>query len=293
MPQMPYAMSNGTRLYYEESGKGTPILFVHEFTGDCRSWQAQVRHFSRRYRCITYNARGYPPSDVPKSWTKYSQAIAVEDAANVLRHLGIRRAHIIGCSMGSMATLHFGLTYPRMALSLTAVGAGSSAASDKRAQFLRDNEAMARRFEELPLATVAKLYQALPNRVQLARKDPVVYREFWARFTEHSGLGHANTLRGLQARRPPIYALERKLRALKVPTHMVAGDEDGSALEPSLFVKRVCPAARLSIAPATGHVVNVEEPDFFNRITGDFLALVDSGRWQPRDPRSLPGGGKR
>lgn len=284
---MPYVNSDGARLYYEESGKGTAIVFVHEFTGDCRSWHAQIRHFSRRYRCVAFNARGYPPSDVPKSWRHYSQAHAVEDIAAVLRHLKIARAHIVGCSMGSMATLHFGLKHPRNALSLTAIGAGAGPAPGKRAQFLRDNEAMARRFETQPLARVAPLYQALPNRVQLQNKDPVAFREFWARFAEHSGTGMAGTLRGLQARRPSIYTLERRLRALKVPVHMVAGDEDEGALGASLFVKRVCPAARLSIAAATGHLVNVEEPALFNRIAEEFLALVDAGRWRPRDPRSI------
>ena len=57
---------DGVKLYYEEAGSGAPIVFVHEFGGDHRSWEPQLRHFSRRYRCVAYNARGYPPSDVPQ-----------------------------------------------------------------------------------------------------------------------------------------------------------------------------------------------------------------------------------
>ena len=139
---MPYADSNGVKLYYEEAGRGTPIIFVHEFADDLFSWEPQMRFFSRRYRCIAYNARGYPPSDVPKSASKYSQQIACDDIANVLRHLKIRKAHIIGCSMGAYATLHFALRYPRMALSCTVVGAGYGSDPDKRQQFLHDNEVM-------------------------------------------------------------------------------------------------------------------------------------------------------
>jgi pimeloyl-ACP methyl ester carboxylesterase len=74
---------------------------------------------------------------------------------------------------------------------------------------------------------------------------------------------------------------------MKVPTHIISGDEDNLCLEPGIFIKRVCPAARLTVVPATGHAVNIEEPDLFNRLTDGFLALVDSGRWRPRDPRSL------
>ena len=283
---MPYANSNGVRLYYEEAGKGTPIVFVHEFSGDLRSWEAQMRHFSRRYRCIAFTARGYPLSDVPAARSKYSQKLAVDDIASVMRHTGIGRAHLIGCSMGAYATLNFGLGYPRRAISLTAVGAGSGSDPHRRKQFLLNNRNMARLFEEKGTPAAVKVYQAGPARIQLAAKDPRGYREFWAHFAEHSALGHACTLRGLQRRRPTIYDLERGLARLMVPMHVVVGDEDDACLAPGLFIKRVCPAARLTVVRATGHLVNVEEPDFFNRVTEDFLNLVDSGRWRPRDPRS-------
>jgi len=284
---MPFADSDSVKLYYEEVGRGTPIVFVHEFAHGLHSWEGQMRHFSRRYRCIAFNARGYPPSDVPESASRYSQAIATDDIANVMRDLGVRRAHIIGCSMGGYATLHFGLRYARLAHSLTVIGAGYGSDPDKRAQFLRDTEVMARRFEELGTPEAIKVYQIGPARVQLANKDPRAFREFCEEFAEHSALGSANTLRGVQARRPTIYSLARGLARMKVPTHIISGDEDNNCLEPGIFIKRVCPAARLTVVPATGHAVNIEEPDLLNRITEDFLTLVDSGRWRPRDPRSL------
>jgi pimeloyl-ACP methyl ester carboxylesterase len=274
------------RLYYEEAGKGAPIVFVHEFSGDFRSWEGQMRHFSRRYRCIAFNARGYPPSEVPPSVSKYSYALAVDDIAGVMRHLGIGKAHIIGCSMGAYATLQFGLRHARRALSLTSVGAGAGSDPASRAQFVKATEATARSFLNEGLGPAMNKYRSAPNRIQLENKDPRAFREFFERFAAHSPLGHANTLRGIQKRRPAIYSLRRGLARLKVPLHVVAGDEDESSLGPGLFIKRVCPAARLTVVPATGHVVNVEEPVLFNRITEDFLNLVDSGRWRMRDPRS-------
>ncbi len=284
---MPYANSNGIRLYYEEAGRGTPVVFVHEFADDLHSWEAQIRHFSRRYRCIAFNARGYAPSDVPKAVSKYSQAIATDDIAAVMRHLKIRKAHIVGCSMGGYATIHFGLRYARMALSLTAVGAGYGSDPDKRAQFMRDTEVMARRLEELGTADAITPYQIGPARVQFQNKDPRGFAHFCAEFAKHSALGSANTLRGVQAKRPTIYSLERGLRKLKVPLHVVSGDEDNLCLEPALFIKRVCTAASLTVVANSGHAVNREEPDLFNRLTAEFLASVDAGRWRPRDPRSL------
>ena len=224
---------------------------------------------------------------MPKPVARYSQAIATDDIAGVMRSLEIRKAHIIGCSMGGYATLHFGLRYARMARSLTVIGAGYGSDPDKRPQFLRDTEVMARRFEELGTKEAIRVYQVGPARVQLQNKDPRAFREFCEDFAGHSAPGSANTLRGVQAQRPTIYSLVRGLARMKVPTHIVSGDEDNQCLEPGLFIKRVCPAARLTVVPATGHAVNLEEPDLFNRITGEFLSLVDSGRWRPRDPRSL------
>jgi len=284
---MPYADSGGVRLYYEEVGKGAPVVFVHEFADDLKSWEPQVRYFSRRYRCIAFNARGYPPSDVPKRHTQYSQALATDDIAAVMRHLGIRKAHIIGCSMGGYATVHFGLRYARMANSLTAIGVGYGSDPDKRRQFLDDTEVMAKRFEELGTPEAIKPYQIGPSRVQFQNKDPLGFRHFCAEFAKHSALGSANTLRGVQARRPTIQSLERGLSKMKVPLHMVSGDEDNNCLEPGLYIKRVCPSASLTVVPNTGHAVNLEEPDLFNRLTAEFLAQVDSGRWRARDPRSL------
>jgi pimeloyl-ACP methyl ester carboxylesterase len=274
---MTYAIaSDGVRLYYEEAGAGTPIVFVHEFSGDLRSWEAQIQHFSRRYRCIAFNARGYPPSDVPERVSSYSTALAIDDVAAVMRHLKIGKAHIVGCSMGSQSTLHFGFTHPRMAITLTAIGTGSGSSYPNRTDQKRAAAENARRYEEDGLEAVLARLRKAPNRVRLAKKNPRAWDEFGKRFLEHSALGCANIQRGIQGQRPSIMTLGRKLQALKVPTHVVVGDEDTGAIEPSLFVKRTCPAARLSVIPATGHLVNLEEPEIFNRLTEMFYAEVEA-----------------
>jgi len=271
---MAYASaSDGVRLYYEEAGKGTPIVFVHEFSGDLRSWEAQIQHFSRNYRCIAFNARGYPPSDVPGRVSSYSPDRAVEDVVDVMRHLRIPKAHIFGCSMGAQSTLHFGLNHPRMAITLTAVGAGSGSSGTREEQ-KRTADTNARRYEDEGLeAALARVAKA-PNRVQLGQKNPRAWADFRRRFMEHSAQGCAFSQRGIQGKRPSLLTLERRFRTLKVPTHLICGDEDPSALEASVFIKRVCPAARLTVAPATGHLVNLEESELTNRLTEQFYADV-------------------
>src|SRR3981189_1267106 len=132
---MPYVDSGGVRLYYEEAGKGTPIVFVHEFADDLYSWEQQMRFFGRRYRCIAYNARGYPPSDVPDDLERYSQARARDDIRAALDALKIDKPHIVGLSMGGFATTHFGFPYPDRARSLVIAGCGYGASPNTRAQF--------------------------------------------------------------------------------------------------------------------------------------------------------------
>ncbi len=278
---MPYIQSAGARLYFEEAGAGTPVVFVHEFSGDLFSWEKQLQHFSRRYRCVAFNARGYPPSEVPKTLSAYSHRHAVDDIAVVMRALGIKKAHIVGCSMGSRSTLDFGIDHPRMALSLTMIGIGSGADPRDRAAFAKATEARAREYEEQGLAAVLKKLQGAANRVRLKQKNPRAFDDFCRRFLEHSAQGCANITRRVQGRRPSLYSMSKALEALRVPAHVVVGDEDPAAIDAGLFMKRVSPAVRLSVVPATGHLVNLEEPDLFHRLSEDFFALVESGRWRP------------
>jgi len=286
---MPYATSSGVKLYYEQAGRGTPIVFVHEFSGDLRSWEAQMRHFSRRYRCIAFNARGYPPSDVPQDWQLYSQERARDDIRDVLDGLGIAKAHIVGISMGGFATLHFGFAYPERARSLVVAGCGYGAQPDKRAQFTEEVARTAAAIESQGMAEVAKTYGAGPTRVQYQNKDPRGYTEFLAQLAEHSTPGAANTQRGVQARRPSLWELTEEMKRLDVPTLIATGDEDDPCLEPGILMTRMIPAAALVVFPNTGHALNIEEPDLFNRTLADFFHQVESGRWPRRDPRSVTG----
>jgi pimeloyl-ACP methyl ester carboxylesterase len=280
---------DGVRLYYEEAGTGLPVVFVHEFAGDHRSYETQIRHFSRRYRCIAYNARGYPPSDVPEDFTRYSQDRARDDILAVLDGLKIERAHVVGISMGGFATLHFGFKYPQRACSLVVGGCGYGAEPGKRQQFESEVEAAAARFDTLGTAGAAESYAVGPSRVQLQNKDPRGWAEFKAQLMEHSARGSANTMRGVQRRRPSLYDLVDQMKRLTVPTLIMTGDEDEACLETGLLMKRNIQSAALVMLPRTGHAVNLEEPALFNLFCEDFFHQVEAGRWTMRDPRSVTG----
>ncbi|GGB42735.1 alpha/beta hydrolase [Tistrella bauzanensis] len=287
---MPYATAaDGIRLHYEEAGSGTPILFIHEFGGDCRAWEPQLNYFSRRHRCITYSARGYAPSDIPADVDAYSQAIAVSDALAVLDHLGIARAHIVGLSMGGFATLHFGLMAPDRSLSLTIAGAGYGAEKQYEDYFRGVSLEVADRFATLGAAEFSKTYALGASRVQFQNKDPRGWQAFADRLAQHSDIGAANTMRGVQAQRPSIYDLEDQIRACVVPALIMVGDEDDHCLQPGIFMKRCLQASGLAVLPKTGHTLNLEEPALFNQLLAEFIAMVEAGRWTPRDPRAEAG----
>ena len=283
---MPEAHIDGVSFYYETHGDGLPLVLSHEFAGDYRSWEPQVRFFSRRYRVITYNARGYPPSDVPVSLDAYSQERAVEDLRGLLDHLGIETAHIGGLSMGGNVALNFGLAYPEKAISLVVAGMGTG--SDEPESFRRRANEFADRLDAGGMEAMSD-YTRGPARVQLLRKDPKGWREFAGQFAEHSATGSALTLRGVQGGRPPIYDLEPRLRALRVPTLIIFGDEDDPCIQPGIFVKGCIPRSGLAILPQSGHAINLEEPDLFNRTVLDFLTAVECGKWAERDPGAESG----
>jgi pimeloyl-ACP methyl ester carboxylesterase len=277
---------DGVRLYYEETGSGVPVVFVHEFGGDYRSWEPQVRHFSRRYRCIAFNARGYPPSDAPENVERYSQARARDDIRDVLDQLKIDRAHIVGLSMGAFATLHFGMAYGRRALSVTVAGGGYGSHPAHYRQFQETSRKNAELIRNEGMARFVDTYGRGPQRVQYEIKDPRGFDEYLRQFKEHSALGAMNTLLGVQCRRPSFYDLIDEMARMDVPAFILSGDEEEPSLEANLLMKRVIPKAGFAVLPRSGHAINLEEPALFNLLVEDFFRQVESGRCGPRDPRS-------
>lgn len=280
--------TDNIRLHHEEAGSGTPMLFIHEFAGDWRAWEPQMRYFSRRHRCITYSARGYIPSDIPKDVNAYSQEQAVKDAVSVLDATGIDKAHIVGLSMGGFATIHFGMMFPERALSLTVAGAGFAAEKSTQEHYRGIARANAKRFATEGSKALAPTYSLGPTRVQLQNKDPRGWQEFATRLGEHDNIGASNTMFGVQASRPSIYDFEEKLKVMHVPTLVINGDEDDQCIQPGIFLKKHIPACGLLMLPKTGHTINLEEPDWFNMFTADFIAHVEAGTWKVRDPRAMP-----
>jgi pimeloyl-ACP methyl ester carboxylesterase len=276
---MPLLAVNGINLAYEEWGEGTPLVFAHEFAGSIEAWKPQARRLARYYRVIAYNARGYPPSDVPSDPDAYSLDQIVDDLRGLLTGLGIESAHVGGLSMGGGLSVAFALTHPNMCRSIIVASAGSG--SDNPEEFRAQQRATAEIFEREGLRE-RQNYEWSPTRIQLLNKDPISAKLFLDQYFNHSALGRALTMRGIQAKRPPLYDYEAKLKQLDVPALIMIGDEDEPCVQPALFLKRTIPRSGLAVFPKSGHAINLEEPELFNRQVLEFLTAVDSGKWGRR-----------
>jgi pimeloyl-ACP methyl ester carboxylesterase len=204
----------------------------------------------------------------------------------VLDALGIQRAHIVGLSMGAFATLHFGMTYGYRATSITVAGGGYGSHPAQYRHFQAESKKNAEFIKREGMERFVETYGRGPQRVQLEVKDPRGFAEYLRQFKEHSALGAANTLLGVQCRRPSFYDLTAEMARVDVPTLIMAGDEEEPCLEVNLLMKRTIPGAALAILPRSGHAINLEEPALFNHLLEDFLHQVENGRFTPRDPRS-------
>ena len=285
---MPIFASQGVDLYYEETGQGDPVVWIHEFAADYRTWEPQVRRFSRDYRCVTYNARGYPPSAVPENPDAYTYDCQRDDVVRLMDHLGIAKAHLVGLSMGAYAGLQVLMEYPDRVRSLVFASGGSGAPTGSREQFARDTREGADRMLRDGMAAGAYGLAHGATRVQLLNKDPRGWAEFLQYMSEHSALGSALTLKNYQALRPSLYDYAGRLRDIDVPVLLAVGDEDDPVIEANIYLKRTMPRAGLWIHPATGHGLNIEEPDEFNRRLAEFWGAVERGTWRRRDPRANP-----
>jgi pimeloyl-ACP methyl ester carboxylesterase len=277
---MPYVRSkDGVRLYYEEVGTGSAVVFVHEFGGDHRSWEPQLRAFARSHRCIAFAARGYPPSDVPETGERYGQDIAIEDLTAILDELDVSSAHVVGHSMGAYTALHYGIRQSSRCRSVAVLGCGwgsDPAARDAAAATCIE---IAKMFEAGPPAEAAAIYARAQMRHTFEAKDPRSFAEFERLLAEHSGRGSALTMLNLQLKRPTLWEMEEALKGFLPPLLIIVGDEDFPCLDGSLFLKRTVPTAGLLVIPRSGHTINSEEPSAVNSALAELFAASEAGSW--------------
>ena len=278
---------DGVRLYYEEAGSGSAVVFVHEYAGDWRTWEPQMRYFARAHRCVTYSQRGYPPSDIPDDPGKYSQDRFRDDVIAVMDALKIGKAHVVGHSMGAATALHVGIRYPERCLSVTAAGCGYGSSPDPivvEATRAASRET-GKMFATETMAVAAARYGDGPTRQAHKNKDWRGYAEFIRMLSEHSSKGHALVMENLQAKRLTLWDMEVDLRKFKPPLLVLVGDEDEWCVDGSVFLRRIVPTAGLCVIARSGHTITSEEPAKFNAAVAELIAAAEAGRWLAHKPK--------
>ena len=256
----------GTSMYYEISGSGQPVLFLHSGIADCGMWDEQVRVFSREYRVIRCDLRGF--GKTPRGSVPFSQ---YRDLATLLDSLGIERAHVVGSSFGGRVAIDFALACPRRVLSLVLCSPAISGAPstpeldviDSTEESLLKNGDLAgaagfevRTWVVGPYRNPGEVSPALQQRVK-------------------SMLEHTYSLPSQPgARSVPLEprAMTR-LEDIHVPTLMMIGDKDVPSFQDlSLVASQRIPQAQRIVVPGAAHMINMEKPKEFNRILLDFIA---------------------
>lgn len=266
---MPFAHVNGVQLYYETSGKGRPVVFVHGFGCGIRSWDPQVRALFREYRVVAYDVRGHGLSDAPRDAAAYSQSISIEDLRGLLTHLEIRRAAVVGLSMGGNIALNFALAYPRMVSAL--VVADTGAGSDGTTEWVAGAHDFAAALETGGMERFADLAMASPLFARYCERGAEAQRFLRSCLMTHRAHGVAHTAREVLSKRPTLYALEDRLATLRVPTLLIVGEHDDPCRKVHDFMARTIRRARHIVLSGVGHLANLEAPRSFNAAVRRFL----------------------
>lgn len=282
---MPRVGVNGVSLYYEVAGHGPPLVLAHGFACGLRMWDPQVKALARRWRVVTYDVRGHGISEAPADPAAYSQPIFVADLRALLERLGIRRAAVGGLSMGGNIALNFALAHAEMVTAL--VIADTGAGSDQTAEWVATVHSLAGALEREGVEAFADSALANPLFARYAAQGPAAERFIRSCLMTHRARGLALTAREVLAKRPTIYSLGPRLRALAVPTLLIVGEHDEPCVKVHRFMAEAIPGARSVTIPGVGHLTNLEAPRAFTRAVTAFLAGHTRGR------RSAPTPGPR
>ena len=255
--------SDGVRLFVDDQGPrhAAPIVFAHEFGGDWRTWDGLISQLTMEFRCVRYAARGFSPSDTPEELRFYGQKRSTEDLAEVTDRLGLDRFHLVGCSMGSFTSLMFALAAPDRLRSLTLIGCSSGPRDD--AERARYRTALG---EELGLLRslggdgAVQWFSSDPAYRRMPHKAPDVWRAYLERLRRQSVQGAVQTLKTVHWNRRSLFDMDQQLQALRVPTHLIHGEEDHPLVAPTnSFLSEVLPCSQEVKVPTTGHLVHLEE----------------------------------
>lgn len=249
-------------IYYEEYGKGDPLVFLHGFTLDRRMWRRQIEYFSGKYRVIVYDSRGHGKSSCPKSG--YSREDRVRDLWGLAGKLSLNKFHLVGLSMGGATALGYAIDHPDTLLSLTLVDTAAGGYSPPpKYKDLRDM-ARTKGVDEAKRRWIKSALFYYINRNEELRLE---LKEI---ISGHCGDLWLDPKRGKYSDRDDV-ALSEKI---KIPTMIFVGEKDRFFIPLAKTLHEKIKDSEIDIVPGVGHMLNMEAPDRFNFRLEQFLERV-------------------
>ncbi len=267
-----YAPSGGAKIYFETQGAGPAVVFIHAGVSDGRMWDPQFEAFAGKFRVVRYDHRGFGKSSMPAEPYEFRQ-----DLLSVIRHLGIARAALVGCSLGGATGIDFALQNPEMVTALVLVGSGVSGLNDPKElsvgaiKYWTELIELARKGDvERAREMDAKYWIDGPSR-EPAQIDPA-YRERARQL--HRENFSVERFQQLQHQEKPLSPPAiRRLGEIVARTLVVIGDHDSEDLvKLADRLTREISGARLVTIANAAHLPSLEHPEEFNRILSDFLS---------------------
>ncbi len=263
-----YALSGGAKLYFETSGEGPALVFIHAGVADHRMWDPQVEAFSFRFKVVRYDLRGFGKSTMPEE----SFALR-DDLLAVLQHLRISQAALVGCSMGGATAIDFALEHPEMVTALVPVGAGVSGWDDWSPQSMGMMKSMLEAVQKGDVDAAFKLSAPYwidgPGR-DPSRVDPKYRERAFQLYKENFSLEFFK--RSENRLTPSAIA---RLKEIKCPTMVVIGDSDAQDLRKvAQHLAREIPGASMTTIENAAHLPSLEHPTQFNQLLNTFLASM-------------------
>jgi pimeloyl-ACP methyl ester carboxylesterase len=259
---------NGAQLYYEAKGRGQPLLLIHAGVADSRMWESQFEAFSKEYKVIRFDLRGFGRSNMPSgSFSNH------EDVRALLDFLKIESAYLLGISFGGMIALDFTLACPDYvkALVLGAPSVSGASSSQRIRQFWDEEDAL---LEEGDLEAATdlnlKLWVDGPHREsnQVNPEVRELVREMQLNIFKKDVPDDVDEI-DLE---PPAIG---RLGEVKIPVQVLVGELDlEEKLELADRLVREMPDCRKVLIPGVAHMLNMEKPEEFNRNVLDFLSGI-------------------
>ena len=258
---MPKLRIRDIDLYYETTGQGETILFLHGLGSSTRDWEEQVSFFSKHYRVVTCDMRGHGQSD--KLHGPYSMALFAADAAELIKALGLEPAHVVGISMGGMIAFQLAVSNPELVKSLTIVNSGP----EYVARTLKERLQVFQRLLIVRLLGMRKMGEVLSKRLFIRPEQEALRRTFVERWAENDQRAYLDSMRAIVG-----WSVADRLSAINSPTLVVAADADYTPIAAKEAYVAKMPRADLVVINDSRHATPVERPQLFNEALMAFLS---------------------